>query len=177
MVNGCLSHGNLVEMYSTAWTAMDILREIRVLSDQRLREELIKLVEDMADLFSCEAHSHGWSEEKSGVSAGREDQSAIATGSSCIWDKFIFLATGRPRDCMEMLLECFRNPGPVVSIYEWHWWRTKVVDYLVHRIVNGDGCGISWEIEVIVEMNRQMPGVEKLDQRDTVNSSSRNSNR
>eukprot|EP01018_Ginkgo_biloba_P038278 Gb_27537 [translate_table: standard] len=36
---------------------------------------------------------------------------SIAIGSSCIWGKFIFLATGRPGDCMEMLLECLRNPG------------------------------------------------------------------
>eukprot|EP01018_Ginkgo_biloba_P033444 Gb_04768 [translate_table: standard] len=35
---------------------------------------------------------------------------SIVIGSSCIWDKFIFLATRRPRDCMEMLLECLRNP-------------------------------------------------------------------
>eukprot|EP01018_Ginkgo_biloba_P020879 Gb_41137 [translate_table: standard] len=35
----------------------------------------------------------------------------ITISSSCIWDKFIFLATGRPGDCMEMLLECLRNPG------------------------------------------------------------------
>eukprot|EP01018_Ginkgo_biloba_P000024 Gb_00120 [translate_table: standard] len=35
---------------------------------------------------------------------------SIAIGSSCIWDKFIFLATGRPGHCMEMLLECLRNP-------------------------------------------------------------------
>eukprot|EP01018_Ginkgo_biloba_P008719 Gb_40377 [translate_table: standard] len=47
-----------------------------VSSDQRLREESIELVEDMANMFSCEAHTHGWSEEKSGASAGREDQSA-----------------------------------------------------------------------------------------------------
>eukprot|EP01018_Ginkgo_biloba_P020393 Gb_28252 [translate_table: standard] len=36
---------------------------------------------------------------------------SIAIGSGCIWDKFIFLATRRPGDCMEMLLECLRNPG------------------------------------------------------------------
>eukprot|EP01018_Ginkgo_biloba_P011646 Gb_05121 [translate_table: standard] len=35
---------------------------------------------------------------------------SIAIGSSCIWGKFIFLATRRPEDCMEMLLECLRNP-------------------------------------------------------------------
>eukprot|EP01018_Ginkgo_biloba_P039474 Gb_17393 [translate_table: standard] len=36
---------------------------------------------------------------------------SIAIGSDFIWGKFIFLATGRPGDCMEMLLECLRNPG------------------------------------------------------------------
>eukprot|EP01018_Ginkgo_biloba_P008032 Gb_17138 [translate_table: standard] len=35
---------------------------------------------------------------------------SIAIGNSCIWGKFIFLATGRPGDYMEMLLECLRNP-------------------------------------------------------------------
>eukprot|EP01018_Ginkgo_biloba_P032662 Gb_20122 [translate_table: standard] len=36
---------------------------------------------------------------------------ALQFGSSSIWNKFIFLATGRPGDCMEMLLECLRNLG------------------------------------------------------------------
>eukprot|EP01018_Ginkgo_biloba_P021224 Gb_34313 [translate_table: standard] len=36
---------------------------------------------------------------------------SIAIGNGCIWGKLIFLATGRPGDCMEMLLECLRNPG------------------------------------------------------------------
>eukprot|EP01018_Ginkgo_biloba_P016861 Gb_40289 [translate_table: standard] len=36
---------------------------------------------------------------------------SIAIGSGCIWSEFIFLATGRPRDCMEKLLECLINPG------------------------------------------------------------------
>eukprot|EP01018_Ginkgo_biloba_P040019 Gb_27255 [translate_table: standard] len=41
---------------------------------------------------------------------------SIAIGSSCIWDKFIFLATGRPENYMEMLLECLRNPGRMLGI-------------------------------------------------------------
>eukprot|EP01018_Ginkgo_biloba_P011429 Gb_22560 [translate_table: standard] len=41
---------------------------------------------------------------------------SITIGSSCIWDKFIFLVTGRPGDCMEMLLECLRNPGRRLGI-------------------------------------------------------------
>eukprot|EP01018_Ginkgo_biloba_P016587 Gb_07535 [translate_table: standard] len=36
---------------------------------------------------------------------------SIVIGSSCIWDKFIFLATGRPKDCMVKLLDCLINPG------------------------------------------------------------------
>eukprot|EP01018_Ginkgo_biloba_P033689 Gb_14090 [translate_table: standard] len=36
---------------------------------------------------------------------------SITIGSSCIWGKFVFLANGRLRDCMEMLLECLRNLG------------------------------------------------------------------
>eukprot|EP01018_Ginkgo_biloba_P033686 Gb_37771 [translate_table: standard] len=40
----------------------------------------------------------------------------IAIGSSCIWDKFIFLANGRLGDYMEMLLECLRNPGRRLGI-------------------------------------------------------------
>eukprot|EP01018_Ginkgo_biloba_P019105 Gb_39462 [translate_table: standard] len=40
-----------------------------------------------------------------------EPGSSIVIGNSCIWGKFIFLATGRLGDCMEMLLECLRNPG------------------------------------------------------------------
>eukprot|EP01018_Ginkgo_biloba_P016234 Gb_41346 [translate_table: standard] len=41
---------------------------------------------------------------------------SITICSSCIWDKFVFLATGRPGDCMEMLLECLRNPGRRLGI-------------------------------------------------------------
>eukprot|EP01018_Ginkgo_biloba_P041059 Gb_31858 [translate_table: standard] len=44
----------------------------------------------------------------------------IVIGSSCIWDKFIFLATRRPRDCLEMLLECLRNPGYRLGIVTGH---------------------------------------------------------
>eukprot|EP01018_Ginkgo_biloba_P011568 Gb_10401 [translate_table: standard] len=41
-----------------------------------------------------------------------EPSPSITIGSSCIWGKFIFLATRRPGDYMEMLLECLRNPRP-----------------------------------------------------------------
>eukprot|EP01018_Ginkgo_biloba_P002511 Gb_23580 [translate_table: standard] len=41
---------------------------------------------------------------------------SIAIRSGCIWSKFIFLATGRPGNCMEMLLECLRNPGRRLGI-------------------------------------------------------------
>eukprot|EP01018_Ginkgo_biloba_P035690 Gb_35690 [translate_table: standard] len=41
---------------------------------------------------------------------------SIAIGSGCIWGKFIFLATGRLGDCMEMLLECLRNLGRRLGI-------------------------------------------------------------
>eukprot|EP01018_Ginkgo_biloba_P038903 Gb_11621 [translate_table: standard] len=41
---------------------------------------------------------------------------SIVIGSSFIWGKFIFLAIGRPGDCMEMLLECLRNPGHRLGI-------------------------------------------------------------
>eukprot|EP01018_Ginkgo_biloba_P026573 Gb_02543 [translate_table: standard] len=43
-----------------------------------------------------------------------EPSCSIAIG--CIWGKFIFLAIGRPRDYMEMLLECLRNPGRRLGI-------------------------------------------------------------
>eukprot|EP01018_Ginkgo_biloba_P039640 Gb_35451 [translate_table: standard] len=35
------------------------------------------------------------------------------------YGKFVFLATGRPGDCMEMLLECLRNPGHRVKNLLW----------------------------------------------------------
>eukprot|EP01018_Ginkgo_biloba_P018570 Gb_16811 [translate_table: standard] len=41
---------------------------------------------------------------------------SIAIGSGCIWSKFVFLATRRPGNCMEMLLECLRNPGRRLGI-------------------------------------------------------------
>eukprot|EP01018_Ginkgo_biloba_P014632 Gb_20948 [translate_table: standard] len=45
-----------------------------------------------------------------GNSWNGEPGCSIAIGSSCIWDKFIFLATRRLGDCLEMLLECLKNP-------------------------------------------------------------------
>eukprot|EP01018_Ginkgo_biloba_P008967 Gb_06071 [translate_table: standard] len=67
---------------------------------------LLKLsVEDLGELV------YAW--ELPGVAGNAwngEPGCSIAIGSSCIWDKFIFLATERPGDWMEMLLECLRNP-------------------------------------------------------------------
>eukprot|EP01018_Ginkgo_biloba_P018258 Gb_21244 [translate_table: standard] len=40
-----------------------------------------------------------------------EPRRSITIGNSCIWDRFIFLATGIRGDYMEMLLDCLRNPG------------------------------------------------------------------
>eukprot|EP01018_Ginkgo_biloba_P015586 Gb_20899 [translate_table: standard] len=68
-------------------------------------------VEDLGELV------YAW--ELPGVAGNAwngEPGRSIAIGSSCIWDKFIFLATGRPGDCMEMLLECLRNPGRRLGI-------------------------------------------------------------
>eukprot|EP01018_Ginkgo_biloba_P038153 Gb_41405 [translate_table: standard] len=62
-------------------------------------------VEDLGELV------YAW--ELPGVAGNAwngEPGRSIVISSCCIWDKFIFLATRRPRDCMEMLLECLRNP-------------------------------------------------------------------
>eukprot|EP01018_Ginkgo_biloba_P020855 Gb_32403 [translate_table: standard] len=69
------------------------------------------LVEDLGELV------YAW--ELPGVVGNAwngEPGRSIAIGSICIWDKFIFLATRRPVDCMEMLLEFLRNPGYRLSI-------------------------------------------------------------
>eukprot|EP01018_Ginkgo_biloba_P028060 Gb_41523 [translate_table: standard] len=61
---------------------------------------------------SVTVHVYAW--ELPGVAGNAwngETSRSIVIDSSCIWGKFIFLATGRPRYCMEMLLECLRNPG------------------------------------------------------------------
>eukprot|EP01018_Ginkgo_biloba_P038707 Gb_26790 [translate_table: standard] len=76
------------------------------------RIPLLKLsIEDLGELV------YAW--ELPGVARNAwngEPGRSIAIGSGCIWDKFIFLATGRPGDYMEMLLECLRNPGYRLSI-------------------------------------------------------------
>eukprot|EP01018_Ginkgo_biloba_P014041 Gb_35068 [translate_table: standard] len=70
------------------------------------RIPLLKLsVEDLGE------HVYAW--EFPGVAGNAwngEPGRSIAIGNGCIWGKFIFLATGRLGDYMEMLLECLRNP-------------------------------------------------------------------
>eukprot|EP01018_Ginkgo_biloba_P003792 Gb_36773 [translate_table: standard] len=67
---------------------------------------LLKLsVEDLGEMV------YAWELPRvAGNAWNGESGRSIAIGSSCIWDKSIFLATGRPGDCMEMLLKCLRNP-------------------------------------------------------------------
>eukprot|EP01018_Ginkgo_biloba_P029107 Gb_38021 [translate_table: standard] len=63
-------------------------------------------VEDLGELV------YAW--ELPGVAGNAwngEPGRSTTIGSSCIWDKFIFLATERPGDCMVKLLECLINPG------------------------------------------------------------------
>eukprot|EP01018_Ginkgo_biloba_P016047 Gb_33127 [translate_table: standard] len=71
---------------------------------------------DSCDVFKLSVEDLG---ELVGLTMGAEQFDpcrSITIGSSCIWGKFIFLATGRPGDCMEMLLECLRNPGRRLGI-------------------------------------------------------------
>eukprot|EP01018_Ginkgo_biloba_P039319 Gb_36400 [translate_table: standard] len=60
---------------------------------------------------ACDCEVYAWKlPGVAGNSWNSEPGHSIKIGSGCIWGKFIFLATRRPRDCMEMLLEFLRNP-------------------------------------------------------------------
>eukprot|EP01018_Ginkgo_biloba_P024798 Gb_06780 [translate_table: standard] len=74
---------------------------------------------------------------------------SIAIGSGCIWDKFVFLATRRPGDCMEMLLECLRNPGYRLGIVTDRHGFTELVDGRSggrRWFVGEEGRGEPWEV-------------------------------
>eukprot|EP01018_Ginkgo_biloba_P032364 Gb_29306 [translate_table: standard] len=72
---------------------------------------------------------------------------SIAIGSGCIWSEFIFLATERPGDCMEMLLECLRNPRPTYLERSEQWRPPWTVEEESEKAMAYDESNVAGEHE------------------------------